>query len=70
MIGENKRKKISKAERDKVLAQYENKCHACGDPGNTWDNVLQLDQPSPLRVHDDNNQQLVPLCNQCHSHKS
>ena len=38
--------------------------------GNTWDNVLQLDHPSPLRDHGDNDQDLVPLCNQCHSHKS
>ena len=66
----NKRKKVSKAERDRVLAQYDYKCHACGDLGNTWDNVLQLDHPSPLRDHGDNNQDLVPLCNQCHSHKS
>ena len=47
----NKRKKVSKAERDRVLAKYDHKCQACGDVGNTWDNVLQLDHPSPLRDH-------------------
>ena len=66
----NKRKKISKADRDRVLARYDYKCQACGDRGDTWDNVLQLDHPSPLRDHGDNDQGLVPLCNQCHSRKS
>ena len=53
-----------------MLAQYDYRCQACGDLGDTWGNVLQLDHPSPLRDHGDNDQELVPLCNQCHSHKS
>ena len=66
----NKRKKHSKNDRDRILAAKGNKCQQCGDPRNTWDNVLQIDHPLPLRDFGDNDQEYNVLCHQCHGHKS
>ena len=52
------------------LAAKGNKCQQCGDPGNTWDNVLQIDHILPLRDFGDNDQEYNVLCHQCHGHKS
>ena len=66
----NKRKKHSNNDRDRILAATGNRCQECGDPGNTWDNVLQIDHPLPLRDFGDNEQEYNVLCHQCHGHKS
>ena len=66
----NKRRRPTKAERQRVLAKHGNRCAQCGDPGDDHDNILELDHPTPLRDGGDNNQEKIPLCPNCHGHKS
>ena len=65
-----KRKKVSHTERFAILEENGNKCQICGDRGDEFSNYLELDHPAPLRDYGDNEQKLVPLCCNCHSHKS
>ena len=66
----NKRKKVSRQERFTILEEYGNKCQICGDRGDEFSNYLELDHPIPLRDCGGSQQKLVPLCSNCHSHKS
>ena len=66
----NRRKKVSRAERFKILEEHNHRCAQCGDLGNEFNNTLELDHPCPLRAGGDNQQPLIPLCSNCHSHKS
>ena len=66
----NRRRKVPRADRFKILEQYGHCCSQCGDKGDSFGNHLELDHPVPLRDCGDNEQGLVPLCSNCHSHKS
>ena len=66
----NKRRKVTRVERFKILEHYEHRCSICGDKGDSFSNQLELDHPVPLRDCGDNEQSLVPLCRNCHNHKS
>ena len=66
----NRRRKVSRADRLKILEQYDHKCSQCGDKGDSFSNQLELDHPVPLRDCGDNTQGLVPLCSKCHPHKN
>ena len=66
----NRRKKVSRADRFKILELHDHRCSQCGDKGDSFSNQLELDHPVPLRDCGDNDQGLVPLCSNCHSHKS
>ena len=66
----NRRKKVSRAECFRISEEHVHICAQCGDLGNEFNNQLELDHPCPLRAGGDNEQSLVPLCSNCHSHKS
>ena len=61
---------MTRSERFKILEEYNHRCAQCGDLGNEFNNTLELDHPCPLRAGGDNEQALIPLCSNCHSHKS
>ena len=63
-LTKNKQKENSKADRNRILAAKGNKCQTCGDPGNMWGIVLQIDHPLPLRDLGDNGQEYNMLCRQ------
>ena len=49
-LTKDKRQHHSKAARGRMLAARGNKRRSCGDPGNTWGHVLQVDHPLSLTL--------------------
>ena len=66
----NKRCRPTPGERQRVLEKHGHRCAQCGDPGDDYGNILELDHPAPLRDGGRDGQEKVPLCPNCHGHKS